>query len=383
MSYRLPGSVTGLGNYVFYNCKALNSVTIPTSVTDLGSKIFIGTGWYNSLPDGPVYFNNMLYVFKTSGEEASVDIRQGTVAICGGAFYGCHSLTSVTIPSSVHTIGTRAFYGCRSLTSVTIPSSVRTIGTGAFYGCKNLKSVKLPTFITEIGHSVFYECSKLQTIEIPASVKSIGGRAFAGCTSLKSVEFPSSVSSIGSGAFLGCTGLKSVVIPASVRSIESGAFSGCTGHVVVHIYWDDPSSVSVSSDFLSDVDMATCVLYVPRGKLLQYLITPIWKGFSKVIEYDSADNELTLDVRYGNIAVIKQRVFRGTRVEWEVPDGYSRLRFNGEDVSGQLKDGTYVTPPLTENSTLQVDLDSLYDNNGDGKVDSQDVLNVYEYMEGQ
>ena len=49
------------------------------------------------------------------------------------AFYGCSSLTSVTIPNSVTSIGNNAFYGCSSLTSVTIPDSVTSIGDGGFW----------------------------------------------------------------------------------------------------------------------------------------------------------------------------------------------------------------------------------------------------------
>ena len=51
------------------------------------------------------------------------------------AFYGCSSLTSVTIGNSVTSIGEFAFDGCSGLTSVTIPNSVKSIVVGAFHGC--------------------------------------------------------------------------------------------------------------------------------------------------------------------------------------------------------------------------------------------------------
>ncbi|MBQ4143359.1 MAG: leucine-rich repeat domain-containing protein, partial [Thermoguttaceae bacterium] len=49
--------------------------------------------------------------------------------------WGCTSLTSVTIPNSVTSIGNYAFFLCKSLTSVTIPESVTSIGNSAFIGC--------------------------------------------------------------------------------------------------------------------------------------------------------------------------------------------------------------------------------------------------------
>ncbi len=49
-----------------------------------------------------------------------------------GAFYNCTSLTSVTIPSSVISIGTKAFADCSALTTVNIPSSVKYIGENPF-----------------------------------------------------------------------------------------------------------------------------------------------------------------------------------------------------------------------------------------------------------
>jgi len=48
----------------------------------------------------------------------------------GLAFQGRTSVTSVTIPDSVTTIGTNAFYNCTNLTSVTIPDSVTNIVRG-------------------------------------------------------------------------------------------------------------------------------------------------------------------------------------------------------------------------------------------------------------
>ena len=155
-------------------------------------------------------------------------------------FYSCDSLTSVTIPNSVTTIGDLAFAYCYSLTSVTIPNSVTSIGDHAFYACTSLTSVTIPDSVTTIGNRAFNECTSLTSVTIPDSVTSIGSEMFSYCTSLTSVTIPDSVTSIGSEMFSYCTSLTSVTIPDSVTSIGRQAFSGCSNLISVTI----PDSVT-------------------------------------------------------------------------------------------------------------------------------------------
>ena len=103
------------------------------------------------------------------------------------AFYGCYSLTSVTIPNSVTSIGDWAFSGCSSLTLLTIPNSVTYIGIWAFYGCSSLTSITIPKSVTYIGEMAFYGCSNLTSVSIPNSVTYIGRDAFSDCSSLTSI----------------------------------------------------------------------------------------------------------------------------------------------------------------------------------------------------
>ena len=189
------------------------------------------------------------------------------------AFYGCRSLTSITIPNSVTDIRSSAFYSCGSLTSITIPNSVTYIGSGAFSDCSGLTSITIPNSVKYIESSVFYNCSSLTSITIPSSVTSIGYHAFSGCSSLemliveegntvydsregcnaiietatntliagcKNTTIPNSVTSIGDNAFYNCSNLTSITIPNSVTSIGYDAFYGCRSLTSITI----PASVT-------------------------------------------------------------------------------------------------------------------------------------------
>lgn len=136
------------------------------------------------------------------------------------------SITKVTIPSSVKTIGDCAFFLCTSLTSVTIPSGVTKIGVAAFSG-SSLTSVTIPSTVSEIEEGAFQLCTSLESVTIKKGVKTIGADAFQFCSNLASVSIPSSVTKIGERAFERCYDLRNVVIPSSVTSIGERAFVQC------------------------------------------------------------------------------------------------------------------------------------------------------------
>ena len=286
-SVTIPSSVTSIGSSAFYGCSGLTSVTIPSSVTSisfyafngctslqnvaiLGSPIieyaaFDNTPYFDNMPDGMVYINNVAYKYKgIMPADTSIKIKEGTTHIAANAFCDCTGLLSVSIPSSVTSIGSSAFKGCTGLISVNIPSSVTSIGSAAFNGCTGLTSVTIPSSVTSIDDYAFSNCNNLMDVVVNSEeivsksyttynsledifgsqvkqytlgnkITSIGDYAFSGCTGLSNVTIPSSVTSISSYAFDGCTGLTSVTIPSSVTSIGRYAFNKCTGLTSVTI----------------------------------------------------------------------------------------------------------------------------------------------------
>ena len=102
-----------------------------------------------------------------------------------------------------------------SITSVTIPSSVTSIGQFAFSGCSVLKSITIPEGVKEIEENAFAYCSGLTgSLTIPDSVNYIGNQAFKYCSGLNSVTYRGvSEPTYGTDVFKNCNALKVVKVP--------------------------------------------------------------------------------------------------------------------------------------------------------------------------
>ena len=192
----------------------------------------------------------------------SVSIPNSVTTIGESVFNGCSGLTSITIPDSVTSIGSSAFFQCTGLTSVIIGNSVTSIGSWAFSHCTSLTSITIPSGVTTIGDNTFSSCSSLTSITIPNSVTSIGQNAFNGCTSLTSITIPNNVTSIGTYAFGGCSSLTSINIPNSVTTIGESAFRGCSGLTSITSLATTAPTIS-NSTFIFVKTGGT--LYVPTG----------------------------------------------------------------------------------------------------------------------
>ena len=158
----------------------------------------------------------------------SIIIPNSVTSIGIGALAMCYNLTSVTLPNTLTKISDELFMACGEMTSVTIPSSVTSIGNNAFQICSKLANIVIPDAVTSIGDRAFEECTGLTSVTIGNSVESIGNYAFDGCTALTSLDIPNSVTTIGGTAFQDCTGLTSLTIGKSLASIGLGAFYGCS-----------------------------------------------------------------------------------------------------------------------------------------------------------
>ncbi|MCR3757465.1 leucine-rich repeat protein [Clostridium felsineum] len=224
------------------------------------------------------------------------------------------SLTSVTIPNTVTSIGSFAFYYCSSLVSISIPNSVTTIGDSAFAYCISLPNITLPTNLSSIGNSTFQDCKAFTGITIPSSVTSIGHHAFLECLNLTSVTIPNSVTTIGDSAFQDCKVLNNVVMPDSVISVGDYLFYDCWALTNVRL----SSNITRISNFMFYRCWNLAGITLPNG------ITSIGQSAFEECEVLSS---ITIP---SSVITIKGRAFLACKVlsNITIPNSVRTIEFN-------------------------------------------------------
>ena len=272
-SYKIPNSVTSIGDRIFRWCENLTSITIPNSVTSIGQEAFLGC---SSL--------------------TSITIPNSVTSIEKWVFADCSSLTSITIPEGVTSIGSYAFYDCSSLTNITIPNSVTSIWDNCFEDCSSLTSITIPEGVTSIGHGVFNSCGNLTSINVSENNKnycSVDGVLFnKDKTEIikypegkdgASYKIPEGVTRIENSAFNQCNNLTSLTISNGVINIADYAFYSCESFEKILCLGDAPKLGSKSFDGCS----SNLKIYAKNG-LTGYDANGWEKYSDKIVRYDES-----------------------------------------------------------------------------------------------
>ena len=245
---------------------------------------------------------------------SSITLPNSVVTIGSCAFEDCSGLTGVEIPNSVTNIGNEAFEGTvwynnqpngnvyagkvlykykgemPENTSIVIKDGTISIGERAFSSCTNLANIEIPNSVINISDEAFSYCKGLTSIKVPDGVTSIGDGTFKGCSGLENVTIGNGVTTIGNYAFYNCGLIKNITIGKSVTTIGNGAFSSgiqydIVGNIVLNIYLLSETPPFAGNNIFQQSQYSFTTLYVPTGSLKKYQNAEIWKNFKKIKEF--------------------------------------------------------------------------------------------------
>lgn len=330
--------VTTIGEYAFYNCFNLNSVTIPNSVLSIGDYAFystqlktliVGAGLM-SISNNAFSTEPVKTIWLTNTPPVNYELANGTVNYSSNtqhsglnnlkvyeflsSMFDVDGIKYVPVSPSNHTcdaidcvydksfqeinINSTVFYkGIEMKVLNVMPYSMYKndnllkinidfagkIGRCAFNDCKNLQIAVLGDKITSIDEYAFCGCSKLEGIFVPDSVSSIGQYAFSDCSSMKTVSIGNGTNIIDKYAFFGCSKLKSASIGNGTNLIGQYAFSNCSELPQINI--------SKSVKYVDNYSFSGC-------KSLKKVIMDDRKDSIKVTSYDNWDVKKTTSRLY-------------------------------------------------------------------------------------
>ncbi|WP_295213281.1 leucine-rich repeat protein [Ruminococcus sp.] len=232
--------VKSIGSNAFANCTALSDITIPKSVTSIDTGAFTNTQWLkNKLAEDPlVIINTILY----NGGNCTGDlvIPDYVTTISPNAFvsptsYMASSITSVTIPDSVTSIGQQAFEHCKSLKTVNVGKNVSDIGANAFYDTEWISDKRSENHLVVVNGILIDAYAATGDVTIPEGVTKICDYAFSSnlapreTLSVTSVTFPDSVKEFGKWIVNGNKNITSISISANAEVIPTYAFYNYNG----------------------------------------------------------------------------------------------------------------------------------------------------------
>ncbi len=341
----LPNSITSLEGGIFYSCKQLESVNVPTGIDYVpydycedcpnlknvqmhdGIRVVRHNAFYGCKQLEAIDLNDQITdieynAFRDCEKLISLSTKSQTIAlpsaltfIGDAAFYNTKAFTGVlTIPASVTRIDHNAFNGS-AITAAVLPEGITSWGTGIFAYTPNLSSVTLPQDIKRIPNYMFQRATALKHIDLPEKVEELGYCAFES-SGLESIELPDSLKLIETYAF-GSSLLRTIRIPDNVKTVDWGFmqnskhlksaylgrnmdyshlidfnyFNECDSLELIRIYAGTPPAIN---EWYVRNFRTNCVLEVPEDQVPLYQETDIWKDFKEIRGFFVGDvlNEL-------------------------------------------------------------------------------------------
>lgn len=226
LDYEIESGVTSIGPSAFYGSH-LRSIKIPDTLRSIGTQAFKDC---EDLKEVHISDLSKWCDVSYHHENNTFPTFIGSPLMYGAKLYlNGSEVTDLVIPDDVTTTEAACFYGCSSITSVTIGSNLRQLGAGAFSNCENLHSVNLEHAenLANIYDKAF-SGSAITTISFPDVVSTINYAVCSGCRSLISAIFPRDVTRIGVIAFDYCESAQYYDFSkaAQVPQVDTTSFRG-------------------------------------------------------------------------------------------------------------------------------------------------------------
>ena len=171
---------------------------------------------------------------------------------------------------------------------------VKAVKSSAFSDCTDVTSVTLPSSVTSIGDYAFDSCEKLEYVVMPG-VQTIGHWAFRNCYVLENLTFGQELTTIGNYCFDKNLKMTRVVLPASTTLIGGYAIEGNPQITEVYSYCANPPEIKKGYldgeeiyTIFDDTDYSGRTLYVPTGSMNAYKSQLGWNYFPEIKEFDPA-----------------------------------------------------------------------------------------------
>ena len=209
----LPAGVMAAGGNVIDSGSAGANVT--WAMHDDGTLVFSGTGAMDDNKDYIVKPWNSRY----ADQIKNIVLEEGITYIGDYAFNKSAELKyldSLTIPSTVTSIGESAFGGLNYLRKVHISDLAQWCGIAFESAGANPLDREADLYLNG---------TILEKMTIPETVEEISNYAFKGCTSLKVVEIPETVKVIASFAFNSCPNLGKIVFRGDAPVFGNAVFT--------------------------------------------------------------------------------------------------------------------------------------------------------------
>ena len=246
-SVTLPNSITAINSDAFSGCTKLGSINLPEGLQTIGADALRTCNLTSiTIPSTVTSIGNRAFQNNPTTTVTWLPPTCSIQSSTDAPFYSSSSqITKFTFGDQVQTVPAYICYKMSLLDTIVLPPSVTALGTYAFYYCTNLKSINLPTSQQTIPANFLASCTSLESIELPSTLKNINSDAFNNCTSLKSINFPEGLLTIGADAFRNCK-LDTITIPSTVTSIGNRAFQN---NPTTTVTWLPPTcSIQSSTD---------------------------------------------------------------------------------------------------------------------------------------